>query len=132
MKNWPVKINLTIKPLEERHFVTLSVLLLIVGLLLMARENPELWEVELFKTLLTAVVITGFLNMILSYHFSANKSDSAKAENTRAAFEAIRDTARAVGAPEDSKKAAEEAAVKVADAAVDAADQVAQDGDVKR
>jgi hypothetical protein len=114
--------KLTIKPLEERHFVTLAVLLLIVGMLLMARENPELWEVELFKTLLTAVVITGFLNMILSYHFSANKTDAVKSENTAKAFEAIAATAQAATTP-DAKEAAARAAAQTADAAQHEAEQ---------
>lgn len=96
---WPVQLNLTIKPLEERHAVTAGVFGLTAALLLMARENPALWDVELFKTLLTAVVVTGILNMVLSFHFAANKRDEEKSENTGAAFRAIEATARASATP---------------------------------
>lgn len=118
--------NLTIKPLQERHFVTLAIFLLAVGMFLMARENPELWEIELFKIILQAVVISGIIGSILSFHFAANKTDEAKVENTTKAFEAIKATANVVTAP-DAKQAAVEAAGKVADAATSAADDVAED-----
>lgn len=106
-RSFPIQLKLTIKPLEERHFVTLAIILLIVGMLMMAREDPELWKVELFKTLLTAFTITGFLNMVVSFHFSANKSDEKKVENTSRAFEAITETARRSGDLEDMKRAAD-------------------------
>lgn len=123
---WPVKISISIKPLAERHFISLSVILMIVGMLLMARENPELWEVELFKTLLTAITITGFLNMILSFHFSASKEDEKKTENTHKAFEAIAETAKASGST-DVRQAAAKAAEQTADAAKAEAEHIAED-----
>lgn len=122
---WPVQLIVTIKPLEERHFVTLAIISIIVGMLMMARETPELWDVELFKTLLTAFALTGFLNMVVSFHFSANKGDETKSQNTAKAFDAITATAAAATVPGDAKQAAVEAADKVADAAVVAADKVA-------
>lgn len=126
-RSFPIQLHVTLKPLEERHFVTLAIILLIVGMLMMAREDPELWKVELFKTLLTAFTITGFLNMVVSFHFSANKADEKKSDNTSAAFRAIEATAAAAGAPADIREAAVVAAEKVADAAVVAADKVAAD-----
>lgn len=135
-RDWPFQVNINIKPIGERQAVTLGIWLLAIGLLLMAREDPKLWEVKLFEILLQAVIISGIIGSILAFHFAANKGDESKTENTRVAFEALRDTARAVGAPEDVKKAAEEAAGKVADAAVDAAEEVVQgsgaEGDIKR
>lgn len=122
-----VTIALNIKPLEERHFVTLAIICIIVGMLMMAREDPKLWEVELFKTLLTAFALTGFLNMVVSFHFSANKGDEKKSENTAAAFEAIRETARTAAGSVD--QAAAEAAGRTADAAVE---QARQEGDAAR
>lgn len=122
---WPVVLHVTIKPLDERHFVTLAIILMIVGMLLMAREDPELWKVELFKTLLTAFVITGFLNMVVSYHFAANKTDEKKSENTAKAFEAITATAAAAAAPVDAQDAAVKAADQVATAAANKADEIA-------
>jgi hypothetical protein len=89
-KRWP----------NERGWVIILLAWLIAGLLSMAKQNPELWQVELFKTLLTATVITGALNMILAFFFAANKNDETKSENTRAAFDAITATANASGAPE--------------------------------
>jgi hypothetical protein len=122
-----VTIALNIKPLEERHFVTLAIICIIVGMLMMAREDPKLWEVELFKTLLTAFALTGFLNMVVSFHFSANKGDEKKSENTAAAFEAIRETARTAAGSVD--QAAADAAERTADAAVE---QARHEGDAAR
>jgi len=114
-----VTIAITIKPFEERHFVTLAIFLLAVGMLMMAREEPKLWDVELFKILLQAVIVTGILNMILSFHYAANKGDEQRSQNTAKAFEAI--TAAATAAtPAD-----------VSGAAV-AAEQAATEGDTRR
>lgn len=116
-----IKLNVMIKPLGERHFISLAAILMIVGMLLMARENPDLWEVELFKTLLTAITITGFLNMIMSFHFAANKADEAKVENTAKAFEAIKEATKTVN--QDSRSAAATAAAKTAEAAFEEAEK---------
>lgn len=121
---WPFQLNVTIKPLNERHFVTLAIIGLIILMLLMAREDPELWKVELFKTLLTAFSITGFLNMVTAFHFSATKGDEAKTDNTARAFEAITATASA-GGTGDSRQAATRAADEVAEAAGQKADEIA-------
>lgn len=94
---------------SERAWVTVLLAFLIGALLSMAKQNPGLWDVELFKTLLTATVVTGALNMVLPFHYSANKTDEKKAEidekradNTGKAFEAITATANKQG---DSQKA---------------------------
>jgi cytoskeletal protein RodZ len=80
---------------SERQWVTLGMFALTVVMLMMARENPKLWDVKLFEVTFQAVVLTGLLNMILAFHFAANKSDESKTDNTRAAFEAITATANA-------------------------------------
>jgi hypothetical protein len=116
---WP-KIYIT--PLPERGVVTFGIFALIIMMFAMAREEPKLWEVELFKTLLTAVVITGFLNMVVAYHFTANKSDETKADNTGKAFEAIKETARAVN--KDAGAEVANAADAVAGAAADQAKEI--------
>jgi hypothetical protein len=82
---------------SERAWVTIGLVALIWGLLQMSADNPDLWQVELFKTLLTASVVTGALNMVLAFHFTANKSDEKKTDNTAKAFEAITATAHAAG-----------------------------------
>lgn len=76
---WP-NIHVTIIPLQERHFVTLAIFLLATGMFLMARENPSLWDIELFKIILQAVVISGIIGSILAFHFSANKRDVVETE----------------------------------------------------
>lgn len=83
----------------ERGWVTLALFALISGLLLMALDNPALWDVEVFKVIIQAVVLTGFLNMLLAFYFAANKADEAKVENTNAAFRAIEATAKAGNDP---------------------------------
>lgn len=79
---------------SERQWITVGIFTLIGIMLAMARENPALWNNETFKDLLKIITTTGLLNMILAFHFAANKGDEQKTENTRAAFEAIRASAR--------------------------------------
>lgn len=81
----------------ERQWITIALIGLIVLLLAMAAGNPRLWDVEVFKVIIQAVVLTGFLNMALAFHFAANKSDETKADNTGKAFDAITATANASG-----------------------------------
>ena len=95
---------------SERTQVVLMLAVLIGSLLKMVDHNPELWNVELFKTLLTASIITGALNMVLAFHFAANKSDEDKTRNTARAFDAIEATARANGTDAAVANAAEETA----------------------
>ena len=79
----------------ERAWVVILLAILIGSMLKMADHNPELWEVELFKTLLTAAIITGALNMVLAFHFSANKDDEEKTRNTGKMADAITAAANA-------------------------------------
>lgn len=81
----------------ERQWVTTATVALVLVLLGMAHANPRLWDVEVFKVIIQAVVLTGLLNMILAFHFAANKSDETKSENTGKAFDAIAATAKAGG-----------------------------------
>lgn len=92
---------------SERQWVTIWTFLLTLILLAMARANPALWSVEVFKVIVQAVVLTGVLNMILAFHFAANKGDEDKTRNTAAAFEAITATANAT-APADPEPDAKE------------------------
>lgn len=109
-KHWP----------KERAWVVLLLALLIGSMLKMADNDPSLWKVELFKTLLTAAIITGALNMVLAFHFTANKEDEAKTENTREAFKAIsavrnENSNAAAEAAEETAEAAEEKAKEYRD-----------------
>lgn len=128
---WPIVLNILVKPINERQMVTAAVFGLALILLGMARENPSLWDVELFKILLQAVIISGLVGSILAFHFAANKDAEHRIENTGKAFDAITATASATGAPTDIKQAAVKAADKVADAAVVAADKVADAAQTK-
>lgn len=83
---------------SERQWVTSATFGLVLVLLAMAHANPRLWDVEVFKVIIQAAVLTGLLNMILAFHFSANKGDEAKSANTGKAFDAIVATAQAGGA----------------------------------
>jgi hypothetical protein len=125
IKLGPVIIHIHMPP--ERGVVTFAVFALAVGMLFMAREDPKLWDIELFKIILQAVIISGILNMVLAFHFTANKADEAKTENTAKAFEAIgavAANATAQQASSDANVAAGQAADKVADAAVEQANAI--------
>lgn len=89
---------------SEKQLVMLTTFGMGFAMLIMARNDAALWSVELFKTLITVVIVTGCINMILAFYFTANKSDEKRAEidQTRAettgkAFEAITATANAAG-----------------------------------
>ena len=86
-KRWPT----------ERQWVTIGTFVLAGSMLKMAEVHDELWNVELFKTLLTLVIGTAIVNMILAFHFTANKNDEKATENTGRAFDAIAATANASG-----------------------------------
>ena len=77
------------------------------------RADPKLWEVEVFKVIIQAVVLTGLLNMVLAFHFTSNKGSEIARENTAKAFEAITAAANASSAPDGAVAGAQ----AVADAA---------------
>lgn len=109
---------------SERAWVTIATFVLAASLLKMAEVHQELWQVELFKTLLTLVIGTAIVNMILAFHFTANKSDEKKAENTAKAFDAITAAANAGSDGTDAAQAADETAA----AAVDKAEEIGGKG----
>lgn len=113
-KRWP----------SERGWVTIATFVLAGAMLKMAEVHPSLWDVELFKILLQAVIVTGILGMVLAFHFAANKSDETKAENTGKLAEAF--TAVATGTPPPTSPPAAQAAQVVADAAQDKADEIGE------
>jgi hypothetical protein len=93
----------------ERGWVTILLAVLIGSLLKMADHNPQLWNVEVFKVIIQAAILTGALNMVLAFHFAANKGDETRGQNTGKLAEAIRSmadsandsSASATGKPED-------------------------------
>lgn len=82
---------------SEKQLVMLTTFAMGFIMLVMARNDAALWNVELFKTLITVVIVTGCINMILAFYFTANKADEVKSENTGKAFDAITATAHASG-----------------------------------
>lgn len=73
----------------ERGWVIILLAALIAALLALAYADPSLWSVELFKLLLQGLIITGLLNMVIAFHFTANAGDEQKTRNTGEAFKAI-------------------------------------------
>ena len=99
MPGWP----------SEKQLVMLTTFGMGFMMLIMAVADGSLWNVELFKTLITVVIVTGCVNMILAFYFTANKNDEDRAvvdaqrvDNTAKAFEAITATAQASGNTVDS------------------------------
>lgn len=85
----------------ERQFVTTVTFAMGFMMLIMGQADAALWNVELFKTLITVVIVTGCVNMVLAYHFAANKNSDDATANTGKAFEAITATANSSGGSVD-------------------------------
>lgn len=83
--------------MNERQAFTGGLYAVLGILLLMAWDNPKLWDVKLFEVLLQGVALTGLLNMAGAFHFTANKQAEQASANTGKAFEAI--TAAAASTP---------------------------------
>lgn len=90
---WPIVIQVKWPNIGERQWVTIALFAFATMLVVMAWSNPKLWEVEVFKVIVQAVVLTGMLNMVLAFHFASNKGSETARENTGAAFRAIEATA---------------------------------------
>jgi phosphate/sulfate permease len=66
---------------SERQWVTVMVFGLAYMLLKMAVANGDLWNVELFKIILQAVIISAIIGAVVAFHFTANsKHDRADTE----------------------------------------------------
>lgn len=74
----------------ERQAVTAAIVATLWIMLQMAVNNPRLWDVKLFEILIQGFALTGMLNMILAFHFAANKGDETKADNTGKMADAMR------------------------------------------
>lgn len=119
---WP-QIHISVVPLQERHFVTLAIFALAVAMLLMARENPGLWDIELFKIILQAVIISGIIGSIIAFHFSANKGDETRTNAAATAVETVKAAVEKLPTPPAAEPAVD-AATQVADAAQAEADRI--------
>jgi hypothetical protein len=83
--------------MQERHWVTAGVYALTIVLLAMAWHDKTLWDVKLFEVILQAVVLTGLINMVLGFHYSASKGMETARENTGKMADAIQAVAKAGG-----------------------------------
>lgn len=80
---------------SERQWVTIGLFGLTLAMLMMAKQDKSLWDVEVFKVLVQAFGITGVLNLVAGFFFSANKENEQTQHNTSKAFEAITAAANA-------------------------------------
>jgi hypothetical protein len=87
---------------SEKQLVMLTTFGMGFMMLIMAVNDAALWNIELFKTLITVIIVTGCVNMILAFYFTANKQDETRTENTGKAFDAITATAQASGTTNDN------------------------------
>jgi hypothetical protein len=78
---------------SERQAVTVGLFGFAVYLIQAGVTNPNLWNAEFYKFITAAVIVTGLVNMLLAFHFSANLSDDQKTANSGMAFEAIKSMA---------------------------------------
>lgn len=86
---------------SERQWVTVATVASLWIMLAMAREDPKLWDIKLFEILIQGFALTGMLNMILAFHFSANKSDETKADNTGKMADAMKAVAEGAAPSSD-------------------------------
>lgn len=78
---------------SERQWVTAALVGTLWIMLQMTVNNPKLWDVKLFEILIQGFALTGFLSMVLAFHFAANKSDETKTENSGKFADAIKEQA---------------------------------------
>lgn len=79
--------------MNERQAVTAATYAFAALLLIMAWNDPRLWANDLFKVILQAFAVSAIGQTILGFHFTANKNDETKSQNTAAAFQAIQSVA---------------------------------------
>jgi hypothetical protein len=84
---------------SERQVITYMNVALIWIMLRMARENGTLWDIELFKVILQALALTGFLNMAMAFFFAANRSDEQRSANTTKLVDTVKQLAGNQGDP---------------------------------
>lgn len=99
----------------ERQGVTIAAFGLTTMMLLMAREEPGLWNIKLFEVLIQGIFLTGLISMIFAFHFAANKSDERRADADEArahntgkladAFQAVAQAASGTVSPDDPRPA---------------------------
>lgn len=85
---------------NERGWVTLGIFTLAGSMLKMAEVHPGLWDIELFKVLIQAVIISAVINMITAFWFAANKTDETKSENTGKMADAMKAVAESTSTPQ--------------------------------
>lgn len=79
---------------DGRGLVGVATFALTVGLLVMYRNDPSLRDDDFFKTIATAVVITGFVNAIIGWAFGDTAKSVAATDNTGKFADAMTEMAR--------------------------------------
>lgn len=102
---------------DGRGLVGIATFALTVGVLVMYRNDPTLRDDDFFKTVATAVVITGFINAIVGWAFGDTAKGAASTDNTGKFADAVKELARSNQGPNDG-------AERVAGAAQDEADRI--------
>lgn len=103
----------------ERQWVTIALVVTLWIMLQMAVNNPQLWDVKLFEILIQGFALTGMLNMVLAFHFAANKSDEDKSANTGKMADAMRAVAEKAGPSTDREAVAAQQVAEAADRKAD-------------
>jgi len=112
---------------SERQWVTTALVGTLWIMLQMTVDNPKLWDVKLFEILIQGFALTGFLSMVLAFHFAANKADDAKTESTSKMADAMKEQAITARVVSDNTSTAN-AVDAVAEAAENKAAEIKGEG----
>lgn len=93
---------------DARGWIGISVFLLTVMVLWMVAVFPELRQDEFFKVLATAIVLTGFIQGVVGWAYTATKQGGEMAERNQAVVEHAAQTTAAtaaatIGQPQEVK-----------------------------
>ena len=83
MPGWP----------DGRGLVGIATFSLTVGVMVMYRNDPTLRDDDFFKTIATAIVITGFINAIVGWAFGDTAKSAAATDNTGKFADAMKEQA---------------------------------------
>lgn len=78
---------------DGRGLVGIATFSLTVGVMVMYRNDPTLRDDDFFKTIATAVVITGFINAIVGWAFGDTAKSATAADNTGKFADAMKEQA---------------------------------------
>lgn len=65
---------------DGRGLTAVAIIALTVMILWMMKQDKELMDSDFFKTIATAIILTGLVNSVVAYFFSQNKSSEEAAQ----------------------------------------------------